>query len=234
MPKKPAELRGVREERSVRFLRRNHRADPAKLPSRAARLAFWINAYNALTIHSVLPHWPGIKSVSNVYPKFAFFDRVVHVVGGKKYSLNQIENEIIRPRFNEPRIHAALNCASISCPPIQPFAFTAKKLSQLDRAFGDFANDPARNLVDVEKDQVRLSQIFNWYGKDFVQAGGPHKYIAPFVKDEKKKAVLLAAKKVDFLKYDWNNQQTLGDQTIALKRDAGGHQIEKCRKNPAA
>ena len=181
------------------------KTDPTKLPSRAARLAFWINAYNALTIHAVLPHWPGIESVSNIYPKFGFFDRAVHVIGGKKYSLNQIENKIIRPRFDEPRIHAALNCASISCPPIQAFAFTAKKLDgQLDRAFGAFANDASRNLIDVKSGQVRLSQIFNWYGKDFLKAGGPQKYIAPFVDDPKKKAVLMGAKKVDFLKYDWN------------------------------
>ena len=114
---------------------------PAELPSRAARLAFWINAYNALTIQSVLVHWPKIKSVSNIYPKFGFFERKVNIVGGQKYSLNDIENKIIRPRFNEPRIHAALNCASISCPPIQPFAFHAQQLNQqLDTAFATFAN----------------------------------------------------------------------------------------------
>jgi hypothetical protein len=180
------------------------KTDPATLPNRNARLAFWINAYNALTINSVLPHWPGIKSVSNVYPKFAFFDRKVQVIGGKKYSLNQIENKIIRPKFDEPRIHAALNCASISCPPIQPFAFTEKGLNkQLNRAFASFANDSSRNKVDGKTGQVRISQIFNWYGKDFTKAGGPAKYLAKFVKDEKKKAALLGAKKVDFLKYNW-------------------------------
>lgn len=178
------------------------KTDPASLPNDKARLAFWINAYNAHTITGVLKHWPGITTVQTAKkPDFAFFKDKDYTVGGKKYSLNDIENEIIRPTFKDARIHAALNCASISCPPLAPFAFTAAKLDeQLDQVFAAFANDTQRNSIGP--DGVKLSQIFNWYGVDFqpsVQA-----YLAKFVKDEAKKKALTEAKSVGFLEYDWN------------------------------
>ncbi len=177
------------------------KTDPATLPDDKARLAFWINAYNAHTIAGVLKHWPGITSVGNVYPDFGFFKRADYTVGGKKYALNDIENKVIRPTFKDARIHAALNCASISCPPLAPFAFTAAKLdAQLDQVFTAFANDPQRNQIGA--DGVKLSEIFNWYGVDFqpsVQA-----YLAKFVKDEAKKKALTEAKALQFLPYDWN------------------------------
>lgn len=175
--------------------------DPASLPDDKARLAFWINAYNAHTIAGVLKHWPGITTVSTVYPDFGFFKRADYTVGGKKYSLNDIENKVIRPTFKDARIHAALNCASISCPPLANFAFTGPKLdAQLDQVFGVFANDAERNQIGP--DGVKLSEIFNWYGVDFqpsVQA-----YLAKFVKDEAKKKALTEAKALQFLPYDWN------------------------------
>lgn len=177
--------------------------DPATLPDDKARLAFWINAYNASTIAGVLEHWPAIKSVADPYPDYGFFKRAEYTVGGKKYSLNDIENEIIRKRFKEPRIHAALNCASISCPPLAPYAFTAAKLDgQLQAVFVAFANDPQRNQIDPATGAVKLSQIFNWYGGDFQPS--VQQYLAPFVKDEAKKKALIDAKAVEFLPYDWS------------------------------
>ena len=99
------------------YVSRIAQTDPSTLAGREEKLAFYINAYNALTIASVLSFWPKIKSVSTVKPNFEFFKAPVHTLGGKKVSLDQIENKIIRPTFNDPRIHAALNCASKSCPP---------------------------------------------------------------------------------------------------------------------
>ncbi len=199
----------VKNEAFAKYVKAIGETDPAKISDKKARLAFWINAYNALTIHSVLQHWPGIKSVSNIYPKFAFFDRKEQLVGGKKVSLNQIENEIIRPKFQDPRIHAALNCASVSCPPLQNYAFTQPNLDkQLDKAFKSFANDTKRNAIDEASGQVRLSQIFNWYKVDFESAGGPAKYIAKFLDEGKRKETLLKATNIGFLKYDWNLNKT--------------------------
>jgi len=179
------------------------KTDSATLSSRDARLAFWINAYNALTINGVLQYYPNIQSVLKVTPDF--FKTSSRLVGNKKVSLNDIENSIIRPTFNDPRIHAALNCASVSCPPLANFAFTAKGLdAQLNKVFAGFVNDTARNQIDPSTGTVKLSKIFEWYGVDFTKAGGPTKYMAGFATDEAKKKALNDATKVEFLPYDWN------------------------------
>jgi hypothetical protein len=177
--------------------------DPASLPDDKARLAFWINAYNALTINGVLQHWPKIESVSAVYPEFGFFKRPDHTVGGKKVSLDEIENKIVRPTYKDPRVHAAFNCASISCPPLQPYAFTADKIDdQLNQAMTAFIKDRQRNQIDPQAGTLKLSQIFNWYKDDFEPAGGARKYIADRLEGAEKDAAL-KAEKVEFLNYDW-------------------------------
>ena len=184
------------------YLKTIGETDPATFASKDAKLAFWINAYNAHTIAAVLAHWPKIDSVSSVAPDFGFFKTKDKLVGGKKYSLNDIENEVIRPTFQDPRIHAALNCASVSCPPLLNAAFVPATLNaQLDGVMAAFVNDEKRNKVTASGAQ--LSQIFNWYGKDFESAGGPQKYMQKYAKGDRK-TWLGAAKKVEFLPYDWN------------------------------
>ncbi|MCA9540258.1 MAG: DUF547 domain-containing protein [Myxococcales bacterium] len=181
--------------------------DPASLPSDQARLAFWINAYNALTISGVLKNWPGITSVSTVYPDFAFFKRKDYTVGGKQYALNDIENEVIRPTFKDPRVHAALNCASVSCPPLAAHAFSADKIdAQLTEVMTAFANDTMRN--PIKPGAVQLSQIFNWYKDDFASAGGPAKFLAPMITDAARRDALLQAGSIGFVDYDWNLNKT--------------------------
>jgi hypothetical protein len=182
--------------------------DPNRLGSKDAKLAFYINAYNALTITSVLSHWPKITSVSSIKPDFTFFKEKVHRIGGKLVSLNEIENEIIRPTFKDPRIHAALNCASISCPPLPNFAFDAQHLGkQLDTVFRAFANDNVRNQVDPVTGSIQLSKILDWYKADFKSAGGSAKYLSGFATDPARKATLANPKKTGFLEYDWNLNQ---------------------------
>jgi len=179
------------------------KTDPATLPDRASRLAFWINAYNAFTITGVLGYYPGITSVAKMKPDFGFFKDARFVVGGKKLSLNQIENEIIRPRFHDPRVHAALNCASVSCPPLAPHAFTAAKLeSQLDARMRAFVRDPKRNHVDPAAGPVRVSPIFKWYAEDFKPRGGAAAFIAGYLDGPSADAVRKTAK-LEFLEYDW-------------------------------
>ncbi|MGK0358985.1 MAG: hypothetical protein ACI9U2_001280 [Bradymonadia bacterium] len=178
------------------------KTDPATLKTPQEQLAFWINAYNAHTINAVLAHWPKIASVGEVYPDFGFFKRAEMVVGGKKYALNDIENKIIRPTFKDPRIHAALNCASISCPPLAGSAFHASTLdSQLDQVMGAFINDAKRNQIGA--DGVQLSEIFNWYKDDFKAAGGAKAYFKKFLKDPAKIKALDAAP-LKFMPYNWN------------------------------
>ncbi|MGC6418649.1 MAG: DUF547 domain-containing protein [Bradymonadia bacterium] len=186
------------------YVSRIAQTDPSTLAGREEKLAFYINAYNALTIASVLSFWPNIKSVSTIKPNFEFFKAPVHALGGKKVSLDQIENKIIRPTFNDPRIHAALNCASKSCPPLANFAFEADRLNdQLDRVFKAFANDPGRNRVDPETGVVALSKILDWYKVDFASAGGAAAYLARYVDDDVRKRLLLNPKSISFLEYDW-------------------------------
>lgn len=176
-------------------------AKPDALPGKAAKLAFWINAYNALTITGVLRHWPAIDSVSTIKPDYGFFKGKDFVVGGQTVSLNDIENEIIRPRFKDPRVHAALNCASVSCPPLLNRAFVASRLeAQLDQVFGAWVNDDARNRLDAEG--LKLSKIFDWYKTDFEPAGGVKAWLKKYAKGEKQAAVD-AAPTVGFLDYDW-------------------------------
>ncbi len=177
--------------------------DPETLPTRAAKLAFWINAYNALAVHGVVSRWPGLKSVSDAGPDFGFFKEKVYTVGGRRLSLDEIEHEIIRKQFGEPRIHAALNCASVSCPPLRAEAFVAERLeAQLDAQFRAFARDPVRNRIDPVTGAVALSSIFDWFKADF---GGVARYLAPYL-DAPQAAALSAAEtagRVTFLPYDW-------------------------------
>lgn len=178
--------------------------DPETLPSNEAKLAFWINAYNALAISGVLKHWPGIKSVGDVAPDFGFFKAKDYKVGGKALALNDIENDIVRPTFKDPRVHAALNCASTSCPPLMAFAFTPEQLNaQLNQAMGGFVRDRTRNAIDAAAKTVKLSSIFDWYKADFEAKGGVKAYIAGFLKDDAEKAALEAAT-LEFLPYDWS------------------------------
>jgi hypothetical protein len=178
--------------------------DPATVGDAKARLAFWINAYNALAIHGVLKH-PGLKSVADAAPDFGFFKQKTAVVGGEKIALNDIENTIVRPRFKDPRVHAALNCASRSCPPLQRRAFTAAQLdAQLDAAMGAFINDATRNKIGA--DGLHISEIFNWYKADFTAAGGVQAFLAKYLKGEAQQHAL-AAKSIKFLKYDWTLNQ---------------------------
>ncbi|MHC4938872.1 MAG: DUF547 domain-containing protein [Planctomycetota bacterium] len=134
---------------------------PELFPTEPDRLAYWINAYNAVVIHQVLERWP-IESVGKKKAQFFYWTR--YVVDGKPRSLYAIENDIIRKRFDEPRIHFALNCASTSCPrlPSEPFV-PAKLENQLKRETDRFLAEH----VSLEGETLYLSKIFEWYAEDF-------------------------------------------------------------------
>jgi hypothetical protein len=173
------------------------RARPAGM-GRQARLAFYLNAYNALVLKGVVDRLPGITSVMKVR---GFFDRIKHEVGGRKVTLNDLENKIIRPTFKEPRIHFALVCGARSCPPLRAGAFHAKGLERvLERLTRDFINSPSG--VRVEGGKVQVSQLFKWYARDFeAAAGSVGKYLARY---HGKHAGLLARQtKLKHLHYSW-------------------------------
>jgi hypothetical protein len=177
--------------------------DPETLGGRDEKLAFWINAYNALAVSGVTKRWPGLKSVADAAPNFGFFKEAVYTVGGRTLSLDGIEHEIIRKRFGEPRIHAALNCASISCPPLRAEAYVGAKLeAQLETQFAAFVRDPTRNRIDPDKGTVALSALFDWFRADF---GGLATRLSRYLPAEHAAALDAAerAGRVSYLPYDW-------------------------------
>ena len=141
---------------------------PGMFPDREDRLAYWINAYNALVIAGVVNSYPA-TSVKDIHPQPGFF-KVFHVVGGKSLSLDDIEHNIVRKEFGDPRIHAALNCAAASCPRLRPEAFIPGRLeSQLDAAIRDFIRNPRHVMVDRDSETLVLSKILDWFEGDFTE-----------------------------------------------------------------
>jgi len=161
------------------------------------KLSYWINAYNAYTVKLILDNYP-LESITDL-DDGKVWDRQWIKLGQKTYSLNDVENSIIRPQFQEPRIHFAVNCAAASCPPLHNRAFVASKLDQqLERMTRAFINDPAYNKL--QPDAVQVSKIFDWYGSDFGDLTGfLNEYSTVDIKD---------GADVDFRPYDWSlNEQ---------------------------
>ena len=127
------------------------------------KLAYWINAYNAMTIDLILKN-PSVKSIKDIKDPW---DQRLWKLEDKWYNLNQIEHDILR-KMNEPQIHFAIVCASVSCPKLQNTAFKASELdNQLTNATKEFLTDSAKN--NLSKNSVKLSKIFKWFVKDFKQ-----------------------------------------------------------------
>jgi hypothetical protein len=132
--------------------------------SRNEKLTYWINAYNAFTIDLILQNYP-VKSIMDINGGKAWDLKFIKL-GDKTYSLNQIENEIIRPTFKEPRIHFAVNCAAQSCPKLMNGAFFADKLdAQLEKQTKAFVNNTTKN--SISETSISVSKIFEWYSDDF-------------------------------------------------------------------
>jgi hypothetical protein len=143
----------------------------AKVPAeRKAAMAFWINAYNALTIDLVADEWP-LASIHGL-DGGKVWDTRKFVVAGRSVTLNEIESGILRP-FGDPRVHAALNCASRSCPPLAAKVFVGSTLdAQLDVQSSVWMHTTGMT-IDRERGTVALSMVFDWYGEDFAKVPGP-------------------------------------------------------------
>lgn len=182
--------------------------------SRDEKLAFLINAYNAFTVKLILkqPKLPGsIKDIGWLLS--GPWDKRFFTLLGKKRTLDDVEQTLIRgnPKLMEPRVHFALNCASIGCPALRPEAYTGAKLdAQLDDQMKRFLSDRQRNYYDAKDHTLKVSHIFDWYSGDFAKAAGSlHAWLAEHGQDlglpAKAEAELKAGNlPVDFLDYDWS------------------------------
>lgn len=190
------DYRGFGRDRAalVDYLETLGNQPPSEYWPREARLAYFINLYNAATVLLILDHYP-LESIRDI-PRPWGKKRVQ--VGDRLYSLSEIEHGVLR-KMGEPRIHFAINCASVSCPKLLPQAYREKDLdAQLEAVTREFINDPSRN--DLSGGNVQLSRIFKWYRQDFT-AGDTSLlgYISRYLPDP-----YPADTPVSFLPYNWS------------------------------
>jgi Protein of unknown function, DUF547 len=201
------------------YLRQLSEAEPENLTTSADELALLCNAYNAYVMNGVITHKIRDTVMTYRHTGKEFFDVEEHIFCGQTRSLNQIEHELIRKRYKEPRIHVALVCAAKSCPSIRAEAFIGKRLSvQLEDQSVQFANNLKYVEFDAADSTLRLSPLLDWYGADWEHLGGYLPWLAERVKDPTlKEAVERAASKelqVAFFDYDWTlNSQTPSNTT---------------------
>lgn len=175
--------------------------------SNEQQLAFLINAYNAFTLKLVIDNYP-IRSLKDLETLFKSpWKKVFFTLFGEKRNLDEIEHDIIRKEFNEPRIHFALVCAANSCPPLAKEAYQANKLNeQLDQRTLNFINDKKRNRLSIQKKRLYLSKIFQWYEKDFLKDGGSIQgFIRTYIDDTfEREALDREDFSIRFERYDWS------------------------------
>jgi hypothetical protein len=181
-------------------------AEPVSRLSRAEQLPFWINLYNALTVKLVLDHYP-VKSIRDIDISPGWiargpWDKKLIEIEGEQVSLNDIEHRILRPIWRDPRIHYAVNCASIGCPNLGTDAFTARNAEGLlSEAAADYVNHPRG--ARVEDGELVVSSIYVWFREDFGDDDkGVIAHLARYAGAELK-AGLAKAPKIGDHTYDW-------------------------------
>ena len=180
------------------YLNYLRKTTPSKEWSKNKEKAFWINVYNAYTIKIILTNYP-LKSITNIKNdgKTAWKTPFAKV-GGKTYTLDHIEHEILRKKFNDARIHVGVNCASISCPKLGNIAFTENNIeSELERLMKEFINDTTKNKISQKK--IIISEIFNWFPNDFTKEGSLIDYINKY-----SEITVNEKAQIKYLTYDWS------------------------------
>jgi hypothetical protein len=160
--------------------------------------AFYINAYNAYTILLILQEYP-IKSIMDIKEQGKSAWKIPFaIVGGQTLTLDAIEHEILRKKFDDPRIHVGVNCASISCPKLGNIAFTEENIeTELTQLIKDFVNDASRNKITSKNSQI--SSIFDWFKEDFTKKGTVINFLNKYSKTQ-----INQDAKISYLTYDWN------------------------------
>jgi len=180
---------------------------PELFPTQNDKKAYWINAYNALMMKSVIDN-PGITSVNQISWGKGIFWRIKFIVGGKECTLHRIENSILRKKYKDPRIHFAINCASSSCSPLSNRILSGDSLDeQLDYKLRQFIQNSSNVYLNHDKKEIKLSRIFKWYKNDFTANGMSLKeYVLQFLLDipDWKRKTVLQDYKLGYFEYDWN------------------------------
>ncbi len=226
----------LKENRTAltRYLNQIEQVNPKEFKTwaRDEQKAFWINAYNAITIEGILINYPiqwGRLIARARFPQNSirqisgFWDTVFIKVMGKDLTLNDIEHKILRKEFDDPRIHFVIVCASIGCPILESRAFFADDLDQrLEQAARNFINSPDKVRLDKKDNVLNLSSIFDWYKEDFsISAEGMKKFenyskaetgliefVTKFFPESDQKYIVQNQPKIKYLDYDWSlNEQ---------------------------
>jgi hypothetical protein len=206
--------------------------------NRKEQITLWLNAYNALTIKAIVDNYP-IKSSffrSRIYPKNSIrqipgvWSKIKFNVMGQDVTLGHIEHEILRKKFDEPRIHMAMVCAAMGCPSLLNKPYIAKTLDeQLEGRTRRFLVNPAKFRIDHKAGVVYLSPIFKWFKDDFVGKYAPEKnisrhgkevsavlnFIAGHLEKPDRDYILAGNFRIKYLKYDWslNEQKIKGNKS---------------------
>ena len=167
------------------------------------QIAYWINLYNAFTTELILDHYP-LESIRDIGTKIPIvfgksaWDIDFINIGKTTYTLDQIEHQILRKQFNDPRIHFALVCAAASCPDLRREAYVAEKLdSQLNSQAVIFLSNPLKNDIGTEKSTI--SEIFKWYENEFTKDGTLIDYLNQF-----SRSTISPNAEIDYFKFDWS------------------------------
>ena len=183
--------------------------DPDAYPSRDAALAYYLNAYNALVFRAVLDLGPEATTVwGKSGSGLGFFVRRKVEVGGRKLSLKKLEDDLVRAAFRDPRIHAALNCASVGCPRLPQMPFSPDRLdAELDAAMRELVASEAHVRYDRASGTVTLSKIFDWFRKDFLdferENGSTKPQLLDYVNRYREEgSEIPESARVEFSKYD--------------------------------
>ncbi len=196
------------------YLAHLSKANPRLKSYKNAKLAFWINAYNAVTLEGILQVYPTTSIRNHTAKVFGYniWKQLPLIVGSKQYNLEQIEHEILR-KMNEPRIHFAIVCASVGCPRLLNEAYTAENVDQqLTKNAKDFFSRKSNFRIDSRTKTVYTSSILDWFGTDFGQNDSAVlKAIYPYLTSDAKSALRNPGYRLNYLNYNWklNDQASL-------------------------
>lgn len=208
------------------YIRQLAECEPRSLTTTPDQLALLINAYNAFVIDGVITHHISDSVRNYEHNGKQFFDLKEHILAGTTFSLNELEHDLIRKQFHEPRIHVALVCAARGCPTIRPEAYTGRRVfDQLDDQSRLFANDPRYVAYDEASGELRLNPILQWYGDDWNNVGGYLPWLRDRVLDPELRDAISRTIEIDapagWFEYDWSlNSQSL---PAASSRHAAKH-----------